>query len=319
MSNIDEIKSILPIKIRSVIELKNVYEIRLRTDRPVITYSQDGERVYTAYIMDNRDIRQCLEYISNYSVYAYQDNIRQGFITIRGGHRVGVCGHVISENGHIKSQQYISFINIRIAHEINGCADSVMDFITSSVKSVHNKDASDVKNNYVTATELIEKIGHTLIISSPGCGKTTLLRDIVRQLSDGNAYRQGVRVSLIDERGELAACYQGAPQNNTGMRTDVIDGCSKYDGMLLMIRSMNPQIVAVDEIGERQDIEALEYIINSGCKVLATMHAASLSEAMEKPYINKLINKSMFSRIIILGSDGTRGNIKELINLNEGN
>lgn len=293
MAHINDVISVLPIKLRSAISLENVYEIRLRAKQPVITIGKYGENIYENYIMTKEDIRQSLEYISNYSIYAYQDNIRQGYITIKGGHRIGVCGQVIEQNGHIKAQQYISFINIRIAHEIKGCADKVMNFIN------------------------FEKFGHTLIISPPSCGKTTLLRDMIRQLSKGNEKRKGMRVSVIDERGEIASAYNGIPQNDLGMRTDVISGCNKSEGMLLMVRSMNPQVIAVDEIGMKDDIEAIEYIINCGCRVIATMHAQSLDEAIKKPYMKELINKDFFSNIIVLSSENGVGTIKEMIDLKQ--
>ncbi len=293
MAHINEVISVLPIKLRSAISLENVYEIRLKAQQPVITIGKYGENIYENYTMKKEDIRQSLEYISNYSIYAYQDNIRQGYITIKGGHRVGICGQVIEENGHIKAQQYISFINIRIAHEVYGCADKVMECID------------------------FEKFGHTLIISPPACGKTTLLRDMIRQLSDGSEKRKGMRVSVIDERGEISSAYNGIPQNKLGIRTDVISGCSKKEGMLLMVRSMNPQVIAVDEIGMESDIGAIEYIISCGCRVIATMHAQSLEEAMRKPHMNKLISKDFFSNIIVLSSENGVGTIKEIIDLNK--
>jgi stage III sporulation protein AA len=152
------------------------------------------------------EIRETMEYISNYSLYAFEDEIRQGFITINGGHRIGIAGKIIIENDEIKGMKHISFINIRLAHQVKGCANKVIPYLID---------------------EKTKGIYHTLIISPPRCGKTTLLRDIIRQLSDGNSRYPGMNVGVVDERSEIGACYMGTPQNDLGIRTDVLDCCPK--------------------------------------------------------------------------------------------
>ena len=148
----------------------------------------------------------------------------------------------------------------------------------------------------------------TLILSPPGCGKTTLLRDLIRQVSDGSCDHvtgevfSGVTVGVADERSELGACYQGIPQNDLGMRTDVLDGCPKSEGMLMLIRSMAPAVVAVDEIGGKEDIRAVEYVQNCGCVLAATAHGASLEEVRERPGFRELLAEKTFKRLVFLSS-----------------
>ena len=212
-------------------------EIRLRTGKPLTVLYRGKEKLLTK--VEQEDIRETLEYISNYSLYAYENEMRQGFITIEGGHRVGMAGKVVMEEGKIKNLKYISSINVRVAHEVKGCADRLFPYITKE-----------------------RQICHTLIISPPRCGKTTLLRDMIRQISDGNRWVKGVPVGVVDERSELGACYMGRAQNDLGIRTDILDCCPKADGMLMLIRSMAPQVIAVDEIGAREEICAIEYALS---------------------------------------------------------
>lgn len=176
-----------------------------------------------------------------------------------------------------------------MSHEVKGCGDRVIKYI------------SDMGRLY-----------HTLIISPPRCGKTTLLRDIIRLLSNGNGERNGVTVGVIDERSELGASYRGMPQNDVGMRTDVLDCCPKVEGMLMMLRSMSPQVIAVDEIGKREDIDAIEYVINSGCVIMATVHGNSIDDIKNKPVLRKLVESKLFERYIVLSNDGEMGHIESI-------
>ena len=227
-----------------------------------------------------------MEYISNYSLYAYENELRQGFLTIEGGHRVGVSGKIVSEKGKVKNFQYISSINIRVCHEIKGCADLLFPAI--------------LEENQVV---------HTMIISPPGRGKTTLLRDIIRQVSDGNNYVKGTNVGVVDERSEIGGCYLGVPQNHIGKRTDILDNCPKAEGMMMLIRSMNPQILAVDEIGSSQDVEAVSYAMHSGVTMLATVHGHSLDEIRQKPGIKRLLEAHTFKRFIVISKEGKAGGV----------
>lgn len=185
----------------------------------------------------------------------------------------------------------LSFLNIRVAHEKIGCADTVMDFVC--------KDGV---------------LKHTLIISPPCCGKTTLLRDIVRQLSQGSVI-PAKKVCVVDERSEIAACVDGIPQNHLGERTDVIDCCPKAEGMLMVIRAMSPDIVAVDEIGGKKDIEAIESVIHCGCIVIGTVHGADVKELYQKPELGALLKRGVFGRLIVLSGKNGAGTVQECLEL----
>ena len=207
------------------------------------------------HYVDRCELMETMEYIAGYSLYAYEDELRQGFLTIQGGHRVGVAGKILMEEGKVRSIRYISFLNIRLAHQVEGCADKVMPFI--------------VENGEVC---------HTLIISPPCCGKTTLLRDVIRQISNGNAWCEGKNVGVVDERSEIGGAYQGVPQNDLGIRTDLLDCCPKAEGMMMLIRSMSPRVVAADEIGGKGDLEAIQYAAGCGCSLIAAAHGSSMEE-----------------------------------------
>ena len=284
----EKISSYIATGLRHVIEAyekkESLTEIRMRIGKPLIINTVYGEIMPEEYgkqiIVTARDIRETMEYVSSYSLYAYEDDIKNGYITMPGGNRVGVCGKTVCENGLVKTIRNISCINIRAAHEIIGCGREPLKYIMD-------------ENG---------QIMHTLIASAPGCGKTTILRDIVRLVSDG-----GKTVAVADERSEIAACNLGIPQNDVGIRTDVLDGCPKSSGMMMLIRSMKPDVIAVDEIGGQSDIDALNYVINCGCRIIATAHATSYEELEKKNLA------SLFNRIIILKC-GHRGVIHKVYN-----
>ena len=229
------------------------------------------------HYVDRCELMETMEYIAGYSLYAYEDELRQGFLTIQGGHRVGVAGKILMEEGKVRSIRYISFLNIRLAHQVEGCADKVMPFIVEK-----------------------GEVCHTLIISPPCCGKTTLLRDVIRQISNGNAWCEGKNVGVVDERSEIGGAYQGVPQNDLGIRTDLLDCCPKAEGMMMLIRSMSPEVVAVDEIGDYGDIKAIESVLNCGCRLIATVHGSSVEDIEKKPLLQKMVKEHVFDRYIIL-------------------
>ena len=300
-----EIMKILSAKLRKILEnsdidFERLQELRLRMNEPfIIRY--DGKEYFVAengsltkeyedaYEINAADIKETLEYISSFSLYAYEDEIRQGFITVQGGHRIGLAGKVVLEQGRVKSVKHISFINIRMSHEKKGCGTEIMPYIYEG-----------------------NQICHTLIISPPGCGKTTLLRDIVRMISDGFKNHPGVSVGVVDERSEIGACYRGIPQNDVGIRTDILDCCPKAEGMLMLIRSMSPAVIAVDEIGKREDIDALAYVMNCGCQMLATVHGASVDDVKNKPILRKLAEEKLFKRFIVLSGREIPGTIESI-------
>ena len=274
------------------LDYDKLYEIRLRVGRPLFLTYDGGEcflrnRGEEPYVVTQEDLKETLEYVTGYSLYAYEEEIRQGFISVQGGHRVGVTGKVILDGGKIRGMKYISCINVRLAHEIQGCAEEVMPYIQTK-----------------------DWVAHTLIISPPRCGKTTLLRDMIRLLSNGCEEYPGVTVGVVDERSELAGCYQGIPQNDLGVRTDVLDGCPKAHGMQMLIRSMSPAVVAVDELGREEDFRAVEAVIHSGCALLATAHGEGVEDILALPFFAQLKKLRVFNRYIVLGKEEKAGIVR---------
>lgn len=270
-------------------------EVRLRCNAPLILHKGKEEfflHVHTgltkdaaaAYKISVNEIREMMEYISNFSVYAYEDEIRQGFLTIQGGHRVGICGKAVMQEKKIKTIRNISFLNIRLAREKKGCADGVLPYLFED-----------------------GRLFHTLIISPPGCGKTTLLRDIIRQLSN-----KGLKIGVADERSEIAACYHGVPQNDLGIRTDVLDGCPKTTGVETLLRAMSPEVIAVDELGGAEDIATMKKSIYCGCKLLATAHGEDREAWFFKGGRSERVSDIPFERYIFLKADGPPGQIAEV-------
>ncbi len=307
MNTKDELLKIFSLKLRTIlgklnIEFDKLQEIRLRMNAPLIMIygnketfiTEDAKLVTTpqkAIRITKSEIRETMEYISNYSLYAFEDEIKQGFITINGGHRIGITGKTIIEDDAIKGMKHISFINIRLAHQVKGCADRVLPYLI------------DKKT---------DGIYHTLIISPPRCGKTTLLRDLIRQISNGSEYLSGRSIGVVDERSEIGACYMGTPQNELGIRTDILDCCPKAKGMMMLIRSMSPQVIAVDEIGSKEDLDAIDYVIGCGCKIIATVHGSSIEDIRNKPILGDLVKKKLFERYVILSNRSEIGHLDEI-------
>ena len=296
----ENLKVLFPVHIRKKIKnnlwLNDLEEIRIRAGQPIeLAYSgktryltdMDGEmcacvresvqNARACYRITGADIAEMLSYISEYSLYAYQEELRQGYITIEGGHRVGIAGEIAKDREGIIGIKYISFMNIRVAHEKKGCAEKILPFL---------KDGESIYN--------------TLLVSKPGAGKTTCLRDCIRSLSNGKEGWEGMKICVVDERSEIAACHLGIPQNDMGIRTDVLSGCGKSEGMMLMLRSMSPQIIAVDELGGKKDFQAVEQAACSGVRILGTVNADTVEELWEKPYLKKWMKRGIFERFILI-------------------
>lgn len=257
---------------------KEIEEIRIRNNCPLIIKLSNKEIIFSN-VISSKNIIETLERVCENSVYTYQNQICNGFITIKGGHRVGITGNVVMENNRVININYISSMNFRIAKEVFGASDKLIPHII-------NINENTVYN--------------TLIVSSPGGGKTTILRDLIRKISNGFNDFQGKTVGLVDERGEIAAMYKGIPQNNIGIRTDVLDNVPKEIGLKILIRSMAPQIIVADEIGSLADIEIINYAICSGIKGIFTAHASSIEELYSNLTIKTLLEQNIFERIVIL-------------------
>ncbi|NLB73379.1 MAG: stage III sporulation protein AA [Firmicutes bacterium] len=298
----DEVLPCLPPGLRGAIaalpkeQLDRVCEIRLRTWRPVMLMAGDDEiDTSPPYVFTEDDALITLQLIACGSLYAFEDDLRQGYITICGGHRVGLAGRVVLYNGRISTLKDISGFCIRIAHEVLGAADSVMKYLIKPPRRLY----------------------HTLIISPPRCGKTTLLRDVARQASDGvpSLNFRGVRVGIADERSEIAACYKGIPQATCGIRTDVLDACPKAEGMIMLIRSMSPDVVITDEIGREEDALAIREVMCAGVSLVATAHGGSLEEVARRPALKCLFEGDMFERAVILSQAHGPGTVEAILDV----
>jgi len=282
-------------------QLDGVESVQLRLDKPLLASTRTGEKYITraghlsaamtdAYITTNRDLAATVDLISDHSLYAFEEELRNGFITLPGGHRVGVAGRTVIENGCVRSIKNICSLHFRIAHQVLGCAAPILRFVAPSADTIH----------------------HTMILSPPGCGKTTLLRDLARQLSD----TIGVTVGISDERSEIAGCYRGSPQNDIGLRADVLDGCPKAQGMRMLLRAMSPRVIIVDELGKRGELDAVEDILNAGVRLVCTVHAHSVADLAQRPVLRELAAKRVFTRFIVLDNTPAAGHVRGIFDEN---
>jgi len=296
----EEFIGIFPIKIESLLKdrflKEQIYEVRIKIGKPILVYSKHGESIIN-YIPTKEDIKSMIQKISNYSLYAYEEDIRQGFITIKGGHRIGIAGECVMEKGEVKTIRNISSINIRICREIIGCSDKVMKYIVSG-----------------------SRVYNTIIISPPKCGKTTILRDITRNISNGIPALgiNGRKVVVIDERSEIGACHFGIPQSDLGIRTDVLDNCLKREGLIMAIRSLSPEVLICDEIGTKGDIEALMMAFNSGVNIITTIHGFTVEDLYKRKVFCDLLDNEILERAIILSNRQGVGTVENVHSLKGG-
>ena len=269
--------------------LNEVIEIRLRINSPVLIKTLKRELFLDEkIIITKKDIDDILGNLTKNSIHAFENEINKGYITIEGGHRVGISGDCIYDKEELKGFKNITSLNIRIAKEFPGCSNKSIKHLITPDKNIYN----------------------TLIIGPPLSGKTTLIRDVARNLSDGfkAPYFEGCDVTLIDERGEISAVYNGIPQMNTGRRTDVLSYCRKSDGFFMSIRALSPKVIISDELGSVEDFEIVQYALKSGVKIVTTAHGFSLDDVKRNLYLRNILNDNFFERAIILNKRPLRVN-----------
>lgn len=306
---------LLPVGLRAVLQnikpvpIQNWEEIRVREQRTLELVYKGGYGFVTvhgelttkknlAYRPTREDCLQLLDLISNHSLYTMEEELRRGFITVRGGHRIGISGKAVLQGGRVKHIGDITGFNIRLAREIKGAGKQVLP-------------------------QLLDPLSHTvsdtLIISPPGRGKTTLIRDLARLISEGDwpsarSNWSALKVGIVDERSELAASHRGVPSFDVGPRTDVLDGCPKAEGMMMMIRSMSPDVIIVDEIGTIEDAQAIQEAVHAGIRVLATAHGTSLDDVSNRPALQQLLRAGIFARFVVLDGLAPAGTVEGIYN-----
>lgn len=278
--------------------LQGAGEIRIRTGLPLCVSSKNnnyfisvtGKKVSAenAYKPSKYEVNNIFTRVCRNSLYAFKEDIKSGFVTLPGGHRVGIAGKILPDG----SIYDVSSLNIRISREIKNCSLKILRHIIRNKYDVYN----------------------TLIISPPVCGKTTIIRDLARILGTGCSEPEfaGVNVGLIDERSEIAACYQGIPTNDVGVLTDVYDSCPKAKGILMMIRTMAPKIIITDELGGSGDAAVITCAMNAGVRIIATAHGYSYDDMSVRKEIREMIENGIFERYITLSNKHGPGTVEEI-------
>ena len=278
----------------------NIQEICIRINSSIIIFTQNksyfvgknGEITPEdpkSLLISQNDIIETMKILCNFSIYSYQNQIKEGFITLKGGHRVGISGTAVINNNEIINISDISSINFRISREVLGCSDRIFDKFGLN-------------------------IGGTLIIGPPSSGKTTILRDIARKLSTSFEADKLIKVSIIDERREIAASYQGIPQRDIGF-SDVLSGFPKAEGIIRAIRTLSPKIIICDEIGGIEDAEAIKKSLNSGVGIIASIHAKSTDEMANSFRIKNILSSGAIKRAVLL--DSNPGKIKGMFEVSK--
>lgn len=309
-TSLEEVLPFLPPNLRKKIAALaptitiSLEEIRLRLGSPVALrfgswetfLSKDGrltEDVAESYLLSSEEMEQAVLLLSNSSFYALEEEMRRGYITLPGGHRAGLTGRAVLEKGSVRTLKNISGINIRLARYIPGAADGILPYLFSRAS---------------------QRLLDTLIISPPRAGKTTVLRDLARQLSEGlGACRRAYNVGIVDERSEIAAVVDGLPQMPVGCRSDILDACPKAEGMMMLIRSMSPEVIICDEIGREEDVLAVHEAVNAGIVVITSAHGEDYEDVAARPYLDSLLREKYFQRFVVLSRQDGPGTVKAIL------
>ena len=293
---LSSVMNVLPTSICQVIQsmspsaLEKIEEIRVRVKRP-LELIVAGVPVFPPYTITEEDGIHLLNKISQFSIYALEEELKRGFITIAGGHRVGLAGKVITQNGYVKAIRDVASFNIRVAKQKIGVASVLLPYLYD------------------------RKWYSTLILGAPQTGKTTMLRDLARSMSMGVKDKKipSCKVGIVDERSEIAGSVKGIPQHELGIRVDVLDACPKAEGMMMLIRSMSPEIIVVDEIGRKEDSEAVKEAVNAGVGLLLSAHASTFEELLIRPNVKEIIEMKAIKRYVILGRDNGPGTVQSVL------
>ena len=291
-----EAVAVLPVRLRKAAlalpdeQQGRAEELHLRAGQPLSVLLPEGECPLEIAV-EPGDLETLCDIATEFSRYAAVETLREGYLSVKGGFRIGLCGTAVMKDGINTNLRQLSSATVRIAREQLGVAEDVVQQL--------------FRNGEFCST---------LILSPPGAGKTTLLRDLIRMLSAGSAPYAPQRVSLIDERGEVAMMHRGQPQMDVGPYTDVLDACPKALGIPMVLRAMNPQIIAVDEITAYQDIRAMALAAGCGVRLLATIHAADVAELMDKPLYRTLLEERIFRLAVSITrrEAGRRYRVEEL-------
>lgn len=284
MRSFQQAVQVLPRPLRDLVLEQNgqiqsrVEEVRLRIGRiPTLVLPEGEVCVPSASPVTAEELKLLLEMASRWSLHTVLDQMRCGFLTLEGGHRLGLCGTAVMEGGEMIALRDLSSVDLRIARQIYGAAGELAEKLY--------RDGN---------------LENTLILAPPGAGKTTLLRELIRNISNGADRTPALRVSVADERGELAACWHGQCQMELGIHTDVLTGCPKATAIGMLVRSMAPQVVAVDEITAREDIYAMEQAVGCGVSLLATAHGSGIEDLKRRPLYREMMGEGIFRMVVTI-------------------